>query len=137
MSELSEDPAIAAKRLGLELVLPLEDELFIDLDDKDSEKAMMRGIETLRSNGVGVQIKKVTVSKSGNRHAYLTVIWGKPLSPTERVSLQACLGSDRKREALAMLRILLDIPVPASCFFEVPNAQILPVVEFAAFGEIV
>lgn len=71
-----------------------------------------------------------TVSKSGNAHVYLRVtdLCGNPypLTTTDRVALQAILGSDRKRELLSYLRIqdfnIGGVRAPTA-FFEVPGAQ--------------
>lgn len=44
----------------------------------------------------------LTKSKSGHWHAYIRV--NKPLTLQQRIMFQACLGSDRKRELLSLMR---------------------------------
>lgn len=129
MSELNEDPVKVANGLGLSVVLPEDDELFIDLDNEADRAVMNEGITILDKLGIHLKITKETVSPGGNRHVYIKAsAWPKSfgvnsekvfLTPTDRVLLQACLGSDRKRELLSWLRIVLpDINRPPSLFFE-------------------
>lgn len=53
-------------------------------------------------------------SKSGNRHVILTL--KKPLSAQYRILIQACMGSDRTREALSFIRLLGGIDTPVLLF---------------------
>lgn len=121
MSELSEDPAETAARLNLDLVLPRPDELFIDIDDAASMTALELGMSVLASNGQPVVELKRTTSRSGNTHVYLLAEHFAPMPPALAVAFQACLGSDRKRELLALLRITRGYNIPPRCFFEVKS----------------
>ena len=121
MSELSEDPYIAAERLGLTVVLPGENELFIDLDDDASVEHYADMLAVLDENDIQYQTRETT-SAGGNTHAYVTLP-GPPLSPQLRIALQAARGSDRKRELLSALRIRLHLDRPPTVFFEVPIAE--------------
>ncbi len=122
MSELSEHPSVAAERKGVDIVLPEGHELFIDADDAASLATLADGLKCLIDNGEAATESKRTVSPGGNTHVYLN--WPQPLfaDPTTgallRVALQACLGSDRKRELLALLRIMRGYDIPPTCFFE-------------------
>ena len=120
MSELSEDPFVVALRLGLDLVEPADDELFIDIDDAESLAAYEDGVKILADNGVPFVETKRTVSRSGNTHIYGTIKWDCQPTPLIMVAVQAVLGSDRKRELLALLRIAREYEIPPRCFFEVP-----------------
>jgi hypothetical protein len=117
-SALEDDPEETADKLGLHMVLPGRDELFIDADagfDMDRYEAMR---DVLHANGVLTEEVRITESKTpGNLHIVLRLKNAK-LSPTARVAFQACLGSDPKREVLALLRIGYKTNRPATIFFE-------------------
>lgn len=120
MSDLSEDPIIVAAAKGLVVVLPGPRELQLDIDDGESEETMTSMLAALANNGDYFTVDKRTKSAGGNTHVYLTIPAGwEDLTPTLRVALQACLGSDRHRELLSLLRIVRNVPRPASCLFEV------------------
>ena len=118
MSELSEHPEVVAKAKGLVLVLPEPNQIFLDIDSKGDEQHLAEMLECLIDNGEEFDYEKRTVSPGGNLHVYLRTKWA--LDPLLRVALQACLGSDRKRELLSLLRIVRKYDIPASCFFETP-----------------
>ncbi len=54
------------------------------------------------------------MSRNGNTHVIIT--FGNPISIHERILLQACLGSDRKRELLSYIRHLNGIEQPILLF---------------------
>lgn len=118
MSDLSRDPYEEAKELGLVAVLPEECELFLDIDNKDDFEVMTEIIKVLRHNHFKIAEEKVTRSKSKKWHVYLRTEL--PLDAMTRIALQACLGSDRKREALSILRHLHGNFAP-TVFFEKPS----------------
>ena len=135
MSALNEDPYEVAKEKGLECVLPADDELQIDIDDEASLKQYERGITVLSENGIIVTETKRTVSAGGNTHIYVKCelrasrnasFWkrmfgqGDKIDPMTRIALQACLGSDRVRELLSILRITSKSGRPPTVFFEKP-----------------
>lgn len=121
MSDLDRNPFEEAKKKGLTCVVPEPDQLLIDLDDDGDRAHMLAMLEVLAKNGHEFVFEKTTTSAGGNQHVYLRA--SKKLSPIERVALQACLGSDRKRELLSILRTWMfpEEVVPASCFFEKPG----------------
>ncbi len=137
MSDLNDDPRDTADRLGLEMVLPGPRELFVDLDSEADcvhHDAMMSLLAELA--GKDIAPVKLTASAGGNKHAYLTsqfLSWfddGSNEQAILRVALQACLGSDRKRELLSLLRILFRLDRPPTVFFEIPG--VLPLEETPA-----
>lgn len=105
MSDLLADPYEEAEMLGLKVVLPKSDELFIDLDDEANRTILMEGLQVLEDNMFTFEVSKETVSKSGNAHIYVET--GLELTDAERCLFQACLGSDLKRELLSALRIIV------------------------------
>ncbi len=118
MSDLSADPYAEAAEKGLIVVLPGDRELQIDIDDAESERRLNATLLTFKDNGfVFVEMKR-TVSPGGNTHVTLeTPLAFSPMTPTLRVALQACFGSDRTRESLSLLRIYTTERIP-TLFFE-------------------
>ena len=100
----------------MQCVLPEPNELFVDLDDEGSLVHMHEMLSVLRSNGYGCQVVAITESKSGKGHRHARLKVDHLLEPIDRIALQACLGSDRKRELLSFLRI--GSSVPTTTFFE-------------------
>jgi hypothetical protein len=96
---------------NLQIVYPKEDELFVDLDGEQAYTLFNNQIIML---GKFLKVINVTVraSKSGlpNRHAVVQV--GRILQETERIALQASLGSDRRCELLRYKRMLDGDPHP-------------------------
>lgn len=130
MSDLNDDPQETADRLGLEMVLPGPRELFVDLDsigDLTHYEAMLALCAEIA--GKDISPAKRTVSPGGNTHAYLvsgflaTFGDGSKEQAILRIALQACLGSDRKRELLSLLRILFCLDCPPTVFFETRGLQ--------------
>lgn len=119
MSTLDEVPETDARRLGLDVVYPEKDQLLLDIDSDADATWMEQMLDVLRENGAEVSVEKTTTSKSGNLHVYIRM--GRDLTPIERVALQACLGSDRKRELLSVLRIWYTDRAP-TVLFEKPTS---------------
>lgn len=120
MSDLAEDPNVIAAAHGWSVVVPKGCELFIDVDDAASEEHLQAMLKVLADNEIPILETRRTVSPGGNTHVYLEI--GVPrsgvLSPCERIALQAALGSDRKRELLSILRVMLDMDRAPTVFFE-------------------
>lgn len=121
MSALEDDPYAVAAREGLRVDLPGPYELFIDIDSQEDREHYdaMRAI--LIQNGIEIVSERETPSsKSAERHSHIRLVLNspEPLTPIERIALQACLGSDRKRELLSWLRIRLKLDRPPTVFFE-------------------
>jgi len=119
--------AESAVSRGFTIVLPESSEILIDLDDEAAELRFIerftdiRGI--LQNTPLGApQIVATWTSKSGKgRHVVVdmrVVIY----DTSERIAWQALLGSDYKREAIALLRRRGGIPTP-SRLFKPPGAN--------------
>ena len=109
---LSSEAAIKeAQENGGEVVFPTEYELQLDIDSEESLKVFEDNFKTLQQH-LSVKHWKQRSSRSpGKRH--ITVEMSQPLqSNMERILLQACLGSDLKRELLSYARVLKRDPHP-------------------------
>lgn len=106
MSDLMKNPQEEAAALGMVVVTPRANQLFLDIDHVEDLDLMELMLAVLESNGVYVSEEKRTRSKSGNWHVYLRVDSFDSLDAMQRIALQACLGSDRTRELLSVLRVL-------------------------------
>jgi hypothetical protein len=95
---LEELEQIAAK-LGCDLYKGKENELLLDLDDA-SFGYMNNVVYSLVNEHFEIVGELGWPSRSGNRHVVLTLT--RPLPVPVRIGLQAALGSDPKREALAL-----------------------------------
>ena len=94
-----------AKKEGWTVVLPQPNELFVDIDDEAGFERFMEFQEILGQNW-GVVGVRDTQSKSGNpNRKHIVVTLGCDVDPITRIALQACLGSDRKREILSLVNI--------------------------------
>lgn len=114
----------AAVEKGLVIVLPKDNELFVDIDDERSLEEFFSRVLILRSTGwvsedqeAGVVMK---ASKSRGCHWHAVVTLQHNVTPTERVALQLLLGSDPIREALSMRAIREKTTPHPTLFFEVP-----------------
>jgi hypothetical protein len=118
MSDLNADPIAEAAKLGLVVVTPQPDELFLDIDNAADAEIVEQVWAVFGRNGFDIRFIKETESKSGNTHLYLRA--PRALTDLERIALQACLGSDRTREALSFLRTFGERT--PTLFFEKPEA---------------
>lgn len=75
--------------------------LQLDIDSKDDLEWAVEMLLLLKENNFPIGDIKSTRSKSGNFHIYVEMKQKMPWS--HRILLQACLGSDRKRELLNFL----------------------------------
>ena len=117
MSDLAYDPHKVAKEKGLVVVEPADDELFVDVDSEEDLKVVDSISKLLSDNYFPVTLVRSTPSSTpGHYHVVLKA--DQPLDPLMRIALQACLGSDRKREALSILRLIHKVSRPVTCFFE-------------------
>jgi hypothetical protein len=95
-----------ARKSGLDILEGDGHTLLFDLDSEESLNVFLQRVHFLESKFAMVHMI-VTHSKSGNYHAVCTL---DPLFPSVdpmiRVAVQACLGSDWKKEMLACLRTL-------------------------------
>lgn len=119
MSEPREHAPDKAARLGMELVEPKPDEVFVDLDGE----AALDEFLCRWNNFIAVyplSTVQFTTSKSGNYHAYVRVPDLSPLRTEERIAMQAALGSDPLREMIALEHHRDGYEYPC-VFFEMPG----------------
>ena len=92
---------------GMEIVIGDETHLTFDLDGEQELQLFKSRVGILERKGFG-PITQITKSKSGNYHA--VVIISAEFIPTLieplRIAIQACLGSDWKREFLGILKYI-------------------------------
>lgn len=120
---LREDPFVKAEKRGMCVVVPESDQLFVDLDNAADAAKLREHVSLAQTIGLGVTIERITPSTSpGHSHAVLRVdlsntCWDE-LTDELRIALQACFGSDRKRELLSLAKALFSVPSPPTLFFE-------------------
>ena len=131
MSKLDQDPEQAAKELGLDLLKPGPYDVFLDIDNATDNAFLSLMLDVLRNNGIEFNVMLTTTSKSGNKHTYLR--FTRPISAIERIAIQACLGSDRVRELLSLLRIWTNAECPPTAFFEKPGTVTFDLNRFPTF----
>lgn len=124
IADVSDKAYEKAKELGLEVVLPDEYTLQLDLDvpfNGYSEEAYGQDFLT-KVNAVytnfGIEDITFTKSKSGRTHGFIRLT--EPVTAVERILLQAALGSDGLREILSFKRVKRGDPTP-TLLFEVPT----------------
>lgn len=88
------------------VIFPEINQLFIDIDSKENMTIYERN-KSILNDYFRIKEEKIQLSKSGGDHYHITITLGKNLvSDMERILLQACLGSDGKREQLGYQRVL-------------------------------
>lgn len=96
-----------AEAKGCEVKFPGPLDLFVDIDDEFSARIFERGIKAIRSFWP-CKVIRCTPSPSGRPGRYHIVVLidrATNLSPEERLTLQAILGSDPKREILGHIQL--------------------------------
>lgn len=102
MSDFSltaEAAANKAKKQGFEVVYADDNHLLLDLDDT-SDRTFFENQFHLLNDGV---VEDRWLSKSG-KGEHVVIRLDSPRGIRDRIILQACLGSDRKREMIALLK---------------------------------
>jgi hypothetical protein len=115
---LNADPRKIALDKGLWCIEPNDDQLFLDIDDEQDIEKLEDMLAVLIANRQPAEITSRTPSKTQGHYHIVVTLEGAHLTPLQRVALQACLGSDRKRELLAVCRIAAEVPHPVTVFFE-------------------
>jgi hypothetical protein len=115
-----EDACAEAIAQGLEVVEAKANQLFCDLDDKRDLDVFRCRSEWLVRAGIASGWK-ITRSKSGNSHGYVTLKSDTPA--LERIALQAILGSDRTHEYLNFLTYKKLGESMRIVFFETPQGK--------------
>jgi hypothetical protein len=98
-SEFKDDQDKYAQKHNLKIVLPEPNQLQLDIDSTKLPEFHEHHIYILEQFNK-VTAVRTTKSKSGNMHVYIDL--ERPVDPYERIALQACLGSDLKRELLTL-----------------------------------
>lgn len=119
MSNPRENAPDKAARLGLILVEPLPNEIFVDLDNDEEIQGFRKRINTFMKVFRDAEVS-YTTSSGGGIHAYISVP-DAVFSVAERIALQAALGSDCLREIIAIDHYKNGYAYP-SVFFENPGA---------------
>lgn len=110
-----------AERLDLEIVFPTNNELFIDIDSEE-DFDFYQSVKPMLNIQFTVVSEVIKPSQSGGvwkKHITLTL--EEEVTETERLLLQACLGSDRKRELLGYFRVRINEPHPTLFFEKKPH----------------
>lgn len=109
---------------GLAMISPGPRDILLDLDTPEDVEKFDELYDRFHKN-LGISLVTQTVSKSGNTHVYLKS--NTEISNTERLLIQAALGSDPKRELLGLLQLRAGIK-HYSQLFETKQA-VLTVIE--------
>lgn len=94
------EAATQAEAKGFSAVWPKDDEITLDLDSI-ADLETFQALRDIWENVFNLWIVDQWESKDGGKHILLRRS-GHKFTPLERVAFQACLGSDRKRELLAL-----------------------------------
>ena len=89
---------------GLTVVFPAPNELLIDIDNEHSFQMFMKQMDILKKY-VGATGDTITPSRHGFPGRHIVVTLDHDIDETERILLQACLGSDRVRELLSYVQM--------------------------------
>jgi hypothetical protein len=117
-----------AQEAGLEVYVPKDNELTLDLDNEDYEAFSIFGpseplgeMLNMLSRYYGTISYRPTKSKSGKVHLYITL--PAPVNRVERIALQAIMGSDPKREMINLVRHNNGAMGEPILMFEVPEKK--------------
>ncbi len=104
-----------AKARGCRLILPEEDELFIDIDREEDYEFFKKNVSWLTDIVDRYEVQPSPSGKPG--HYHIVVKLKRAVRDAfERIGLQAVLGSDRLRECLSWRNALNNSGRP-TCFF--------------------
>lgn len=110
-----------AATLGLEIKLPKDNELFIDIDSEEDYATFQKQLSLLVRQEPALIVSN-RPSKSGLPKRHIVVALARPvIGELERILLQAALGSDRKRELLSWVRVKSGESEHPTLFFEKPG----------------
>lgn len=100
-----------AKKDGNTVVLPEPNQLLIDVDDP-ADLAKLFELFPILTRSFKLAKWVMTPSKGASRY-HVVMTLDRAFNDTERILLQACLGSDRKRELLSFVRVTKGDPHPS------------------------
>lgn len=129
MSGGIKSPFEKAAELGRRVVLPADDELFIDIDDAESLAWYRKAQRVMFEHGLleerefGGPVERVSPSPSGRPDRYHVVLKFKhALTTVARIAFQAAMGSDPMRELLSLIQVHKGEPHPV-VFFELAEPE--------------
>lgn len=112
------------------ILVPAPNEIFLDIDNQEDERHARRTLAdeayltAFKSVGREIQNVEWEPSPSGKaNHWHVAVVFNEPLTPPERIALQAALGSDRVHELLSILAHFGGNPIPTVLFKEPAYAK--------------
>lgn len=118
-TDVENEVAIAQAWINnLVVVYPKPNQLFLDIDDDEALAKFDKVSSLLAAKYGGGYHHTITPSRSGGTHRHVTITLEKDVTPMERITLQAILGSDPLRELLSLDRLKAGCPNP-TLFFEV------------------
>jgi hypothetical protein len=113
-----------AQELGLVVRYPAPNQLFIDIDDKLSLERFSKQWKVFTESGLALGYHSRKSPSGLPDRWHITVTLAREFIATERLLLQALLGSDPKRELLSWLQLQRGAEV-TTCFFERPEDAVL------------
>lgn len=113
-----ESAARKALSMSQVVVVPADNELFVDIDTEEGFERFMALIPKL--DCVSYTVRRSPSLRPGRHH--IVVRLRRSVTPIERIAYQAILGSDPIREILSCRRIDRGIAQP-TIFFERPQAE--------------
>lgn len=102
-----------ADQRGCEVVVAKDNQLQLGLDNIASLEHFQSMLGSFGSQ-MGLKQDDSWSSKSGNKHVVLSL--PEPMTAEQRIVLQACFGSDRKRELLSFMGAKSGSPYPIVLF---------------------
>lgn len=102
-----------AEKSGFEIITDKEYSILLDLDN-DESLAHYESIKKIAEDKFAYIEVNRWKSKDGGTHIVGNV--SEVYSKTERLLIQACLGSDRKRELLALYRLVIECDIISVLF---------------------
>jgi hypothetical protein len=106
-----------AKRDGLKVIEPKPNQLQIDLDGARALRQYGMQFSILRRAGLTKRWREqIKNSKSGGSRVHVIITMPKPIDNITRVAYQAALGSDIKREAFNLCRVIKHNKYPIVLF---------------------
>jgi hypothetical protein len=120
-----EAAVVSAKAKGCIVVVPKPDKLFIDIDDAAGLATFNANLERVREIVPFTYRRRSSPSGAQGRYHILAKL-SRAVGLTERILLQALLGSDLTREALSWQRADRGDPVPTPFFEKEPWAEADP-----------
>lgn len=116
--ELSSEGAIKwAAENGVTVRIPEANQLFLDIDDEYGRDTFEKNRDII-DTVYGIENITSTPSRSGKRgRCHMVVNLKTNINPITRIAIQAVLGSDRRREAHSLRRVMA-IDLNPTLFFE-------------------